>query len=217
MSSLRVPIVPQNISRTFFILCFVSTIFTQILLLWKMLKKHWRLKNILLLGITWIYWVAIYGRRINSDRKKVFFFTKKSFTAIEKNSFKWEDILLTLFTNTSWVYMLRYPSFHLSVCLFVPSPEFLGYKSFESWREESLSHTDKAFYFKLCFFCCFYNILAMFNRILRLLTSGGRRLRETWDGPIRNCLCILGGPIGSRLWTVGRPIQNRLCILGIQK
>ena len=36
-----------------------------------MLKKHQRSKNILLPGITLIYGVAIYGRRINSDQKKV--------------------------------------------------------------------------------------------------------------------------------------------------
>ena len=74
VTSYRSPcIAPQNMGRTFFIFCFVSTISTKILLLWKMLKKHWRLKNILLLGIALIYGVAIYGRRINSDRKKVLF------------------------------------------------------------------------------------------------------------------------------------------------
>ena len=38
-----------------------------------MLKKYRRLENILLLGIALIYEIAIYGRRINSDRKKVLF------------------------------------------------------------------------------------------------------------------------------------------------
>ena len=38
-----------------------------------MLKKHGRLKNILLLSIELIYGVAIKGRRINSERRKVFF------------------------------------------------------------------------------------------------------------------------------------------------
>ena len=38
-----------------------------------MSKKHGRLKNILLLSIELIYGVAIKGRRINSERKKVFF------------------------------------------------------------------------------------------------------------------------------------------------
>ena len=37
---LQRPIAPQNMSRACFIFCFVSTICTQILLLWKMLKKH---------------------------------------------------------------------------------------------------------------------------------------------------------------------------------
>ena len=38
-----------------------------------MLQKHWRLKNILLLGVALIYGVAIYGRRKNCDKKKVLF------------------------------------------------------------------------------------------------------------------------------------------------
>ena len=42
-------------------------------------------------------------------------------------------------------------------------------------------------------FCCFSFIIAMVNRILCLWNSVGRRLRETWGGPIRNQLCILQG------------------------
>ena len=49
---------------SFFIFYFVSTISTKILLLWKMLKKQWISKNILLLGIALIYGVVIHGRRI---------------------------------------------------------------------------------------------------------------------------------------------------------
>ena len=74
-STLKGLIAPQNMGRTFFIFCLVSTISTNILLLWKILKKHWRLKNTLLLGIASIYGVAIYGRRIDSKRKKVLFLT----------------------------------------------------------------------------------------------------------------------------------------------
>ena len=63
-------------------------------------------------------------------------------------------------------------------------------------------------------FCNFSFIIAMINRIPRRWNSGGRRLRETWGGPIRNRLCILGGPIRNRLPNLGGPIRNRLCILG---
>ena len=63
----------QNIRRTFFIFCFVSTNSTKILLLWNFLKKHWRMKNILLLGIVLIDRVTISGRRIYFERKKVLF------------------------------------------------------------------------------------------------------------------------------------------------
>ena len=98
-SSLRGPITPQNMGRTCYIFCFVSNISTKILFLWKMLKKHWRLKNILLLGIALIYGVAISGRRINSVRKKVLFL-KNFYYSPEKNSLRGEHILLTLFNNT---------------------------------------------------------------------------------------------------------------------
>ena len=77
--------------RIFFTFFFVSTISTKILLLWKNLKKHWRLKIILLLGIALIYGVAICGRRLNSDRKIFFFF---SLTAREKNTLRGEHFLL---------------------------------------------------------------------------------------------------------------------------
>ena len=67
------------------------------------------------------------------------------------------------------------------------------------WRCQSISNS---------FCCCFSFVIAMLNRIPRLLNSWGRILRETWDGPIRN-----------RLWILGRLIRNRQCILGgpIQK
>ena len=99
--SLRYPLAPQNKRRTFFIFCFVSTNSTKILLLWKSLKKHCRIKNILFLGIALIDRVAISGRRINSDRKKVFFSWKSSKIVLENNSLREENILLTLCTNTS--------------------------------------------------------------------------------------------------------------------
>ena len=70
--SLRRPLTHQNI-RTFFIFYFVSTNSTNIQILLKTLKKHGRMTIILLLGIALIDRVAISGRRINSERKTVFF------------------------------------------------------------------------------------------------------------------------------------------------
>ena len=75
-----------DIGRTFFRYCFVSTISTKILLLWKMWKKHWRVKNILLLALALIYGVAIYGRRKNSNRKKVLFVNNFFDSPREKSS-----------------------------------------------------------------------------------------------------------------------------------
>ena len=63
-------------------------------------------------------------------------------------------------------------------------------------------------------FCCFSFIIAMVNIIPCLCNSGGRRLRESWGGPIQNRLCILRGPIRNRPFILGRPIQSRLCNLG---
>ena len=54
----------------------------------------------------------------------------------------------------------------------------------------------------------------MTNSIPRLWSSGGRRLKETWGGPIRNRLCILGGPIRHHIMILGRPIRHHLMILG---
>ena len=72
----------------------------------------------------------------------------------------------------------------------------------------------RAFYFKKVFLLLLFFIIAMVNKFPRMLSSGGRRLRETWGGPIRNRLCILGGPIRNRLCILGRPIWNHLCNLG---
>ena len=56
------------------------------------------MKKIILLGIALIVRLAISARRINSERKKVFF---KSFKIVlENNSLREEHILVTLFTNT---------------------------------------------------------------------------------------------------------------------
>ena len=62
--------------------------------------------------------------------------------------------------------------------------------------------------------CCFSFITAMVNIIPHLLNSGQRKLRETWGGPIRNRLYILGEPIRNSLLILGRSILNHLCILG---
>ena len=59
-----------------FILCFVSTNSTKILLLWNFFRKHWRMKNILLFGIALVDRVAIPGGRINSKRKNGLFLKK---------------------------------------------------------------------------------------------------------------------------------------------
>ena len=56
--------------------------------------------HILLLGIVLIVIVAISGRRINSERKKVFFW-KSYKMVLENKSLREEHILLTLFTNTT--------------------------------------------------------------------------------------------------------------------
>ena len=74
--SLKCSLAHPNMRRTFFIFCFVSTNSNKILLLWKILKKHKRMKNIFLLGIALIDRVAISGRRINSKRKKVLILKK---------------------------------------------------------------------------------------------------------------------------------------------
>ena len=58
------------------------------------------MKNILLLSIALIDGVAISGRRINSERKKVLFLIKSKIV-FENNSLREEHILLTLFTNTT--------------------------------------------------------------------------------------------------------------------
>ena len=83
--SLRCPLAQQTTRRTFFILCFVSSNPTKILLLWKILKKHKRMKNILRPDIALIDGVAISERTINSEMK---------------DSLREEHILLTLGNNT---------------------------------------------------------------------------------------------------------------------
>ena len=67
-SSLRGPIVPQNINRTFFIFCFVSTICPQILLLWKTFKETLKIEEY---SPPW-YFIDL-GSSNNSKRKKNLF------------------------------------------------------------------------------------------------------------------------------------------------
>ena len=95
--SLRCPIAHQNI-RFFFLFFFVSTNSTKILPLWKILKKYWRMKINLFLCIALFDRVEIPGRRINSERRKVFFFSSN--VVLENNSLREEHIFLTLFTNS---------------------------------------------------------------------------------------------------------------------
>ena len=96
-----------------------------------------------------------------------------------------------------------------------------NFLSFAKWEDKSLTRVLKSTPFQnpmgaagagqdSFFFLQFW----MVNRIPCLWKSGGRKLRKTWGGPIRNRPCILGGPIWNRLWVLGRPIRSRLCILG---
>ena len=80
---------------------------------------------------------------------------------------------------------------------------------------ESLLHLGKIEnYISNRWLCYFSFLIAINNRNPRLWNSGGRKLRETWGGPIKKRLCILGGPKRNRLWILGRLIRNRLCVLG---
>ena len=62
-------------------------------------------------------------------------------------------------------------------------------------------------------FCCISFIVAQGKKIPRLLNSGWRRLRETWQGPNKKHLCILGGPVRNHLWICVRPVWNPPWIL----